>query len=65
MLKKDFICNKNIDVMAICETKISEKINLSMQGYNIIRKDRNRHGGGVLLIIKNFLTMIIFDNING
>ena len=39
--------------MAVCETKLSETINLSMQGYNIVRRDRNRHGGGVLLVLKN------------
>ena len=50
---KDFIHKNSIDVMAVSETKLSSAIKLSMIGYVILRKDRNRHGGGVLIICKS------------
>lgn len=49
---KDFILEHKIDVMAVCETKLNDSINLSMPGYTITRKDRNRQGGGVMIICK-------------
>lgn len=54
---KDFIHNHNIDIMAVCETKISDQIKLAIQGYNIHRKDRNRRGGGVMLITRKDLDL--------
>lgn len=50
---KDFILKHNVDIMAICETKLDDKVNLSMPGYTITRRDRNRQGGGVMIVCKN------------
>ena len=44
------------DISAINESKIDESIldnEISIPGYNLIRKDRNRAGGGVVLYIRN------------
>ena len=44
----------NPDFICICETWLNPEIcdsEISMLDYNIIRLDRNRHGGGILLTI--------------
>lgn len=41
--------------MTVCETKLSVQNNLAMPNYVIKRKDRNRHGGGVIIICKSHL----------
>ena len=46
----------NLDVLAVNETKLDSQIGdneIQMNGYDIIRKDRNKFGGGVCLNIKN------------
>ena len=48
--------NSPIDILAINESKIDDSIlnnEVNINGYNIIRKDRNRSGGGVVLYIRN------------
>ena len=45
---------EHFDVVEVCETWLSANIldcEISTDGYNLIRKGRNRHGGGVLLYI--------------
>ena len=48
-----FLQANRIDVAAICETKLSPRRKFTVQGYSIYRTDRNHHGGGVLLLIRN------------
>ena len=46
------------DIVAINETKIDYTVSnseISVAGYNIVRKGRNRHGGGVLIYIRPIL----------
>ena len=41
-----FMADKNLDVLAINETRLSDSIDNScihMQGYDIVRRDRNRN----------------------
>lgn len=43
----------NLHVLAITETHLDQTITngqINLKGYNIIRKDRNRRGGGVTFI---------------
>ena len=54
---ENFIVQHKIDIMAIAETKLAEDIKLSIQGFEILRKDRDRQGGGVLLICRNNLPL--------
>ena len=47
---------ESYDIVAICESWLSADVlnsEICIDGYNTTRKDRNRHGGGVLLYIKN------------
>ena len=40
------------DVLGIVETHLEEGEELEIEGYNCIRKDRNKDGGGVLIAIR-------------
>ena len=59
---KMVMSSQTLDILAINETRLDSTIadkDISIIGYNVVRKDRNRHGGGVLLYVKetwNFLT---------
>lgn len=48
-----FLTLNNIDVAAICETKLTPKRKFSAPGYKTYRTDRNQHGGGVMLLVKH------------
>ena len=48
------------DILGITETHLSEDVSndwLSISNYNLVRKDRDRHGGGVLIYFKESLTI--------
>ena len=50
------------DIFAINESKIDDSITdgeISIPGFNLMRKDRNRAGGGVVLYIKESLSYIV------
>ena len=52
------------DIMGITETWLTNKDNIRINSYNIIRKDRKRgRGGGLCLVIKNNINAKIRDNI--
>ena len=45
----------NFDVMGICEIFLDDNVTdneICIEGYTIVKKNRNRHGGGVLIYIK-------------
>ena len=45
----------SFSAFAVCETKLSASISdscISIPGFSVIRKDRNRHGGGLCLYIR-------------
>ena len=52
------------DIVCIVESWMENEISdyeISIDGYNVVRADRNRHGGGVLIFIsKIFIHRIIF-----
>jgi exonuclease III len=51
-----FLRKKQFDIICLNETMLDETIadnEVLIDGYEITRKDRNRHGGGVLLYIRN------------
>ena len=56
---KVFLGNKPLDVLAINESKLdlvdSDRI-VNLEGYNIVRRDRNKHGGGVCFYLRNTIT---------
>ena len=48
------------DIIAICETWCDESIifyDNIFQSYDIYRHDRNRHGGGVLILVANICAL--------
>jgi len=50
---------KNPSIICIVETWLSDNISdreISIENYHIVRADRNRHGGGVLVYIHNALS---------
>lgn len=47
--------NQLFDVLAISENKLDDNIDsteMGIKGYKVLRRDRNRYGGGVLFFIK-------------
>ena len=55
---RDFVLQNKPHVICFSETKLDETINdeeIALDGYNHIRCDRNRHGGGVACFITNSL----------
>ncbi len=47
--------NIPFDILSINETKIDDSVpdnEINVAGYHLIRKERNRHGGGVLMYIR-------------
>ena len=51
----------SFDVITINETRLDESFNdrdVRISGYDIIRRDRNRHGGGVAIYIRNNIPYI-------
>ena len=56
----------NPAVVGITETKIDNSIGdseISIDGYSVIQRDRNRKGGGVLSNSLNVLNMLVKDDI--
>ena len=55
---KVFMANKPLDVLAINESKLdlvdSDRL-VNLEGYNIVHRDRNKHGGGVFYL-RNTIT---------
>ena len=53
------VSTRKPDIVYIVETWLSGDIldsEVSLQGYQLFRLDRNRHGGGVLMYVKNSLS---------
>ena len=53
---KIFVKNQNFDLLTINETRLDYTIDnneVDISGYNLIRKDRNRNGGGVAIYVRD------------
>lgn len=53
---KIWISNQSLDLLVINETRLDSSIEdsyISLEGYDLIRNDRNRMGGGVCLYIRD------------
>ena len=56
-----FLCANNFDVVAITETFLDSSVpnaHIIPIGYTIFRQDRNRHGGGVLVMVHDSITAV-------
>ena len=52
----------NPDIVCIVESWLSDDIQdneMSLPNYSVVRLDRNRHGGGIVMYIKNTFTYSI------
>ena len=64
------ISSQTLDILATNENRLDSTIadkDISIIGYNVVRKDRNKHGGDVLLYVKetwNFLTKPIIHDVD-
>ena len=46
------IIDDNLDIFGMVETHLDRSDMMEIDGYHVIRKDRNKEGGGVLIGIK-------------
>ena len=56
------------DVMGVCETFIDDNIadhEITIEGYSVVKKNRTRHGGGVLLYIKDSVRYTVITELAG
>ena len=56
----------NIDILCLCETFLNEKFSdneLQIDTYQMTRKDRQAHGGGIVIYTKSYLSCIHRDDL--
>ena len=61
-----FMNDKNFDILSINETRLDGTIDnneVNITGYDLIRKDRNRNGGGVAIYIRNVIPYTICNHL--
>jgi exonuclease III len=54
--------NKPLDVITLNETRVDDSVlngEVEIPGYDIVRRDRNRNGGGVGIYIRNNIPFTI------
>lgn len=68
--KHDELCllakQSNADIICLSETWLDNSVfdsEISINGYTVVRRDRNRHGGGVCIYIRNTLSFNIRDDL--
>ena len=62
---EELLGTENVNIIALQETKNPPNKDIKIRGYNIYKKDRNIHGGGVLLAIhKNIASSPLTINSN-
>jgi hypothetical protein len=57
---RTYLVNKPVDIFTINETRLDESINdveVNIEGYNLYRRDRCRHGGGVAIYTRDVLNV--------
>jgi len=60
------LSNQKYDILSINETMLDSSISnneINISGYDVVRKDRNRNGGGVALYIRNVIDYKIRDDL--
>ena len=58
---KILLHEQNIDILCLCEAFLNQEFcddELKINGYDFIRKDRQTHGGGLIIYIKSYLSFI-------
>ncbi|GJQ69361.1 hypothetical protein Trydic_g12991 [Trypoxylus dichotomus] len=49
----DFLSSRNVDLVALSETKLAENRDLRLSGYSVVRKDGRNSQGEVVIAIRN------------
>ena len=63
---KSLVTETDIDIMTLSETHLCTNIDdseIRIPGYTLIRRDRNRSGGGVAMYIRNNLIFVQRDEL--
>ena len=61
-----YLEKQQFDIISLNETMLDISISnheIKINGYDIVRKDRNRHGGGVAIYIRNTINYSIRDDL--
>ena len=56
-----YLCAHQFDVVAITESFLDSSIpdvHIIPSGYTVFRRDRNRHGGGIIVLVRNSITAV-------
>ena len=53
------LADRSIDILSINETKLEKSCEVQIPGYEFIRRDRNRQGGGVGFYIENSINFAV------
>ena len=56
-----YLCTHQFDVVAITESFLDSSIpdvHIIPSGYTVFRRDRNRHGGGIIVLVRNSITAV-------
>ena len=59
--------DNSIDILSLNETKLDESIKsceLHIPGYELIRRDRDRNGGGVCFYLKTSINFVVRSDLN-
>lgn len=58
----DFVKEHNIDILAISETFLDNTVKLpNLKGYKLLRSDKSNHSGGLVFVIRNFISYSVID----
>ena len=63
-----YLCANQLDVVAITESFLDSSIpdaRIIPSGYTIFRRDHNRHGGGIVVLIRNSITAVRCKHLEG
>ena len=63
---KIYLDKQQFDIISLNETMLDLSVpnhEIKLNGYEIVRKDRNRHGGGLAIYIRNSINYIIRDDL--
>ena len=66
-IEQEFTIDNHYDLIAMTETHLSPQISdtdISISNYQLFRKDRNRHGGGVCIYVSNSFPVTRLDELD-
>ncbi len=66
-IEQELTIDNHYDIIAMSETHLSTQISnteISLPNYQLFRKDRNRHGGGVCIYVNDFIAASHLSHLN-